>query len=109
MGVPYFCIVSQEEYGADDDDESSMGDAGYWKGFVKSFSGRRTVAHPEGEYEARSNSPRATGTLAMKLTRMRRRKAGGQASVKNVKPGGDLVCGIVEWVRLRGVNGVLYR
>ena len=76
------------------------------------------MAHPEGACEARMDSlrlrrvvstgflcvvedickpcagktvrenPRAAVTLDVRLTRMRRRIAGGQASVKNANPGG---------------------
>ena len=42
-------------------------------------------------------SPRKAATLDVRLTRMRRRTTGGQANVKNAKPG-DVVDGIVERV-----------
>ena len=34
MGIPCSCSVSQEEYGADDDDETSTDDGCYWSGLV---------------------------------------------------------------------------
>ena len=34
MGIPYSCSVSQEEYGADDDVETSTDDGCYWSGLV---------------------------------------------------------------------------
>ncbi len=55
MGVPYSCRVSQEEYGADDDDEILRG---IGTGLKYHLSDGTTVAHPEGVYEAHEHSLR---------------------------------------------------
>ena len=34
VGASYSCRVSQEEYEADDDDKSLMGDGNYWNGLI---------------------------------------------------------------------------